>query len=142
MTQEKTLIDKVKIKVNCMCAYPKHLIQESDYKGMELAVKSYKKTKEWEKTEKNEWDYYEGRRFNDNDRIVHVILCNMKLAINTHLFDNPHGDTINKTNEQLMEDAFLLYATSIESTIINQWINAALIYSAGCDHWYTFEKEW
>jgi hypothetical protein len=50
-------------------------------------------------------------------------------------------------NSQLMEDVFVKYLSSLTNSVkgnntLKKWIKSALLYSAGSDYWYTYEKEW
>ena len=136
MAQIKSLLNDVEVNVDCLTSYYKNLVDKGQRALWVLQVETYKESEEWSNTEKNEWDYHEGRRFNDNDRIVDVILGCMRLQINKYLGENQFEE------HELTESAFETYITSIDENKLDEWINAALLYSAGCDHWYTFEKEW
>ena len=143
-------MDKIKdiqIDVNCITSYPTHLVDNSTTKELILAVEEYKKTDEWKSVEKPDYMYLEGRRFHDNERVVHAILGNVRLCINKAIFDNSHGDMEDPLNSQLMEDVFVKYLSSLTNSVkgnntLKEWIKSALLYSAGSDYWYTYEKEW
>ena len=74
MAQIKSLLNDVEVNVDCLTSYYKNLVDKGQRALWVLQVETYKESEEWSNTEKNEWDYHEGRRFNDNDRIVDVIL--------------------------------------------------------------------
>ena len=138
---------EIKIEVNCITAYPKHLVDNSTLNELVLAVREYKKTDEWDSVEKPDYMYLEGSRFKDNEHLAKVILGNIRLCINKSLFDgNQHGDH-DPLNEQLMEDVFVQYLSSLTNSVkgnntLKEWIKATLLYSAGSDYWYKYEKEW
>jgi len=138
MTNTKTLnlLSEVEVKVDCLTAHYNNRIDETRKALWALQVESYKESRQWFTEPKGVDDnYYEGRRFNDNDRIVDVILGCMRLQINKYLGEH---------QLELSESAFETYVNTIneDNDHLNRWINAALHYSAGCDHWYKFEKEW
>jgi hypothetical protein len=43
-----------------------------------------------------------------------------------------------------MEDVYVEYLPSLLKSTkeLNKWIKETLLYSAGSDYWYTYEKEW
>ena len=138
MAKIKTLLNDVKVNVDCLTFYPKDLVDKGQRALWVLQVETYKESDEWKNTEKNEWDYYEARRFNDNDRVVDVIFGCIKKSINKYIT----GSEMNQDDQQLVNDTFEFYINNLDENKLDEWINAALLYSAGCDHWYTFEKDW
>ena len=135
---------EIKIEVNCITAYPKHLVDADQYLDISDAITEYKKSNEWKSVEKPDYMYLEGSRFKDNEHLTRVIFGNIRLCINKSLFDDSHGDSRDPLNEQLMEDVFVQYLPSLLNTPekLNEWIKATLLYSAGSDYWYKYEKEW
>jgi hypothetical protein len=139
MANIKSLITDVEVNVDCLTAHYNNLVDKGKKALWVLQVESYKESRQWFTEPKGVDDnYHEGRRFNDNDRIVDVILGCMRLQINKYL----DGDRWSHEENELSESAFETYVNTVDEDKLNQWINAALHYSAGCDHWYTFEKEW
>ena len=138
-------IKEIEVNVTGITAYPKHLIDLSGRVSIQTAIKNYKNSKEWNLVEKPDYMYLEGWRFEDNERVCDAILGNIRLAINSHLFEgNKHADIKDPHKKQLMEDSFLVYLQSLtnDSQKLNEWIKSSLLYSAGCDYWYTYEKDW
>jgi hypothetical protein len=37
---------------------------------------------------------------------------------------------------------FQSYVNSVNAEDLTQWVDSCLEYSGGCDHWYTYEKDW
>ncbi len=138
MAKIKSLLNDVEVNVDCLTFYPKDLVDKGQRALWVLQVETYKESDEWKNTEKNEWDYYEARRFNDNDRVVDVIFGCIKKSINKYIT----GSEMNQDDQQLVNDTFEFYINNLDENKLDEWINAALLYSAGCDHWYTFEKDW
>ena len=141
MTNTKTLnlLQNVKVQTDCLTGYYHDLVTIEQLDNWALQVAKYKQSEEWLSDPKGVDDnYHEGRRFNDNDRIVDVILGCMRLQINKYLGEDRYEEN------ELSESTFETYVNLIneDNELLNKWINAALHYSAGCDHWYTFEKEW
>lgn len=137
MANIKSLITDVEVKVDCLTAHYNDLVPKTLHKDWVSKVESYKESDTWLNEPKGVDDqYHEGRRFHDNDRVVDVILGCMRLQINKHLGENRYEEN------DLSESSFETYINSIDESKLIEWINAALHYSAGCDHWYTFEKEW
>ena len=133
-TTTLNLLQNVKVQTDCLTGYCHDLVTIEQLDNWALQVAKYKQSEEWLSDPKGVDDnYHEGRRFNDNERIVDVILGCMRLQINKYLGEHNLGDS---------ESSFKIYINSIGESKFNEWINAALHYSAGCDHWYTFEKEW
>ena len=132
---KQDLLKDTKIVVDCLTAHYTNCITDTLKSNWVLRVESYKQSDEWIKSPKSDWDHHEGRRFNDNERVVDVILGCMRLQINK-LLGNEHDGT------ELSESSFDTYIKTIDENKLNEWIDAALHYSAGCDHWYTFEKDW
>ena len=136
MTNKKTLnlLQDVEVHVDCLTAHYNNRVHDWRKALWALQVESYKESEQWLNEPKGVDDnYHEGRRFNDNERIVDVILGCMRLQINKYLGEHNLGDS---------ESSFKTYINSIDESKFNEWINAALHYSAGSDHYYTFEKEW
>ena len=141
----KQIKNEIKVKVSCITSYPRHLIDESQNVSIEVAIENYKKSKEWNSVEKPDYMYLEGRRFNDNENLRKVILGNMRMCINNSLFDgHSHADLTDEAAKWLMEDVYGNYLIEIlnEPKKLNEWIKATLLYSAGSDYWYTYEKDW
>ena len=141
MTNTKTLnlLQDVEVHVDCLTAHYNNRVHDWRKALWALQVESYKESEQWLNEPKGVDDnYHEGRRFNDNDRIVDVILGCMRLQINKYLGEDRYEEN------ELSESTFETYVNLIneDNELLNKWINAALHYSAGCDHWYTFEKEW
>jgi len=137
MANIKSLITDVEVNVDCLTAHYNDLVNKGQKALWVLQVESYKESDTWLNEPKGVDDqYHEGRRFNDNERVVDVILGCMRLQINKYLGENRYEEN------ELSESSFETYINSIDESKFNEWINAALHYSAGCDHWYTFEKEW
>ena len=139
MANIKSLVTDVEVNVDCLTAHYNDLVNKGQKALWVLQVESYKESDQWLNEPKGVDDmYYEGRRYHDNERVVDVILGCMRLQIQKHLFGKIHGEI----DEPILAKAFETYINSIDENKFNEWINAALHYSAGCDHWYTFEKEW
>lgn len=133
------LQNNVPVKVDCLTAHYNDLVPKGQRALWVLQVESYKDSDQWLNEPKGVDDmYYEGRRYNDNDRVVDVILGCMRQQIQKYLFGSIHGEI----DESISTKSFETYINSIDENKLNEWINAALHYSAGCDHWYTFEKDW
>ena len=135
---------EIQIEVNCITSYPKHLVDADQYLDINDAIAEYKKSDEWKSIEKPDYMYLEGRRFHDDEHLTNVILGNIRLCINKSLFGFEHGDSNNPLNSQLMEDVYVEYLPSLLKSTkeLNKWIKETLLYSAGSDYWYTYEKEW
>jgi hypothetical protein len=139
MDHLNNILNETKVKVDCLTAHYNNLVPKKLHKYWVNKVESYKDSDTWLNEPKGVDDmYYEGRRYNDNDRVVDVILGCMRQQIQQHLFGSIHSEI----DESLSAKSFEFYITTIDEKKLNEWINAALHYSAGCDHWYTFEKEW
>ncbi len=127
------------VKVNCLTAHYNDLVPNKLHDYWVLKVKSYKDSDTWLNEPKGVDDmYHEGRRYHDNKRVVDVILGCMRQQIQQQLFGNIHSEI----DESILAKSFEHYINNIDERKLNEWINAALHYSAGCDHWYTFEKDW
>lgn len=130
------------VKVDCLTAHHKDLVPKKLHRYWVLKVESYKDSVTWLNEPKGVDDnYHEGRRFNDNDRVVDVILGCMRQQIQKQLYGQIFN-IIGEIDESILAKSFEHYINNIDEEKLNEWINAALHYSAGCDHWYTFEKEW
>jgi len=147
MAKIKSLITDVIVDVHCVTSYPKHIVNADQYLDIIDAISEYKKSNEWISAEKPDYMYYEGRRFNDNERICDAILGNIRLGINKSIFDgNKHADISDPLKQQIMEDSFLVYLQYLicanDLQKLNEWIKSSLLYSAGSDYWYKYEKDW
>ena len=131
------ILEEIQPKVNSFTSYPTHRVTNEKYQYIVSFVEKYKLTEEWAKTPKPENYYHEGRRYHDNERVTSVILGSIRLCIQSWFKE------LALVPEKIdYEEAFEYYVKEINDEKLTEWVNTALLYSAGCDHWYTFEKEY
>ena len=99
MKKNKSLINGVEVHVDCLTSYPNELVNKDDYQHLVNLVESYKQTVEWDKTPKPDYDYYEGRRYHDNERVADVIYGNIRLSINRFLGEKRFSGDAPDTHE-------------------------------------------
>ncbi len=68
--------------------------------------------------------YYKGYRYNNDERIAHMILGN--------IFNECQSNYV-AANAKFL---------SLDSIQIEPYIKAAVLESASADHWYLYEKQW
>ena len=123
MAQIKSLLNDVEVNVDCLTSYYKNLVDKGQRALWVLQVESYKESDQWLNEPKGVDDmYHEGRRFNDNDRVVDVILGCMRQQIQKQLFGSIHGET----DESILAKSFEHYITNIDESKLNEWINRSV----------------
>lgn len=82
---------------------------------------------------------YKGTRYYNNERILQVILGNIRSSYETEFRKNGSDwETANKNSFP----AALEWAKTATDETLTEIVNRALDYSAAADYWYKFEKEW
>ena len=113
MDHLNNILNKTKVKVDCLTAHYNDLVPKKLHKYWVNKVKSYKDSDKWLNEPKGVDDmYHEGRRYNDNDRVVDVILGCMRQQIQRHLFGN--GSIHGEIDESLLAKSFEFYITTID----------------------------
>ena len=128
----------MKIEINSLTyapEYPKEFVSR-----VEQIIAEVKK--EWD-AEKWDVDHtnskYKGNRYNNKERILQVILGNIRSSHENEIRKNG-ADWETANNESFAAAVeWSKHVTDEELKII---VNRALEYSASADYWYTFEKEW
>ena len=82
---------------------------------------------------------YKGNRYHNNERILQVILGNIRSSHETEFRKNG-ADWETAKNDSFA--AALEWATTATDEDLSQLVKRALDYSAAADYWYKFEKEW
>lgn len=104
------------VKVNCLTAHYNDLVPKKLHSYWVLKVESYKDSDTWLKEPKGVDDmYYEGRRFNDNNRVVDVILGCMRQQIQKQLFGKIHEEV----DESILAKSFEHYINNIDERKLN-----------------------
>ena len=130
---------EVQIKVNSLAGYDSNAFPENFEENLIKTITETKESEGWSEYLKSiNSDWMPGRRYEDNERVAHVIMGAMYNAVINSL----KIDRFDKSNQPLIEMRCLAYTTNIDNETLNEWIYKALDYSGGCDHWYTYEKDW
>ena len=79
--------------------------------------------------------------------MLNILDIILSYLINKSIFDgNQHADISDPLKQQIMEDSFLVYLQYLicanDLQKLNEWIKSSLLYSAGSDYWYKYEKDW
>jgi hypothetical protein len=86
-------------------------------------------------------DWMSGRRVEDNERVASVILGEMYNSAIESFTGSRFADRTPEVN-LLAQMNCLALCENMSDSDIQEWVMAALSYSGGCDHWYTYEKQW
>jgi hypothetical protein len=88
-------------------------------------------------------DYYEGRRFQNNEDVAARLLSAVSGAVNQALREagiEPYNEDNTATKDAIaLGDHFM---STLSGTDLNGLISDAMRECASADHWYTFEKEY
>jgi hypothetical protein len=93
------------------------------------SVDTAKNSKIWKDHPDQTDSFLKGRRYNDSDRVARCILANIATS-HKHINEDDRHITVYTYIEKLNDED------------LTMWVDSALHYSGGCDHWYTFEKDW
>ena len=139
-----TIPTKPTIKVDCMCYHDKKLVPQQFRDSLTELVNKAKGSPLWLSRPELDGDFLKGYRYNDTDRCVDVILGNMRLASTRIVNEYNDKPTYGfwKELEPEIDIHFSSYLTKYTPEELTQWVDACLEYSGGCDHWYTYEKQW
>ena len=127
----------LKIKIDSRTALPDGYT-ESFIQRTSLAIEKTKLN--WDSTN---WlvdeskNYYKGYRYQDNKRILEVILGNIRTS-----FINYVNDTNNDMNEYELMNMISNWADDLTDDALSEIVNNGITYSAETDYWYKFEKTW
>ena len=141
-----TIPTKPSIRVDCMCYHDKSLVSESFRLMLHSIIEQAKESPLWLSRPEvcHKTDFKKGYRYKDTDRCVDVILGNMRLAsqrIVNEYNDKPTSGFYTELDADI-NIHFAHYLNRYTSEELTQWVDSCLEYSGGCDHWYTYEKQW
>ena len=121
----KTTNQQIKVNVNCLTSHDKSLVSGDFRNKLTFLLDKAKETDYWKTLPEvcHETSFKKGRRYKDTERCVSVILGCVWRACED-------------------ENQFINYLDEINSEELTQLVDDCLRYSGGCDHWYTYEKEW
>lgn len=131
-------MEKVEIKIDSLTyapSYPDEFV--SRVKQLILDAKDESKGESWSTDHTN--SRYKGNRYSNNERILQVILGNIRSSHEWHFRKN--GMDHVKANESATPAA-LEWAENCTDEELLKIVERALDYSASADYWYKFEKEW
>jgi len=145
MTNKKTT--KPKIDVNCLTSHDKSLVSGAFRLKLTNLLDKAKASDHWKNYPEvcHETSFMKGRRYNDTDRCVNVILGSFRQACEMVVNDNNNNEFSFGHYEEFAAEYdfyFVSYLEQVNAEDLTQWVDSCLKYSGGCDHWYTYEKEW
>jgi hypothetical protein len=138
--------EEVEITVNCMTPHTSEVVPAKFRALLAKLINEMKVSSKLAFMPEIDHDggFMKGRRYNDTNRCVDVILGNMyrncRANINEYLGRNPNGFYSELNNS--VDGYFSKYIQRVRYTDMLIWTDACLRYSARCDHWYTYEKDW
>jgi hypothetical protein len=131
-------MEKVEIKIDSLTYAPEYSSEfVSRVKQIIEGVKESHKEQPWDTDHTN--SRYKGNRYHNNERILQVILGNIRSSHEWHFRKN--GLDHKEANE-LSFTAALEWAKKSNDEELTKIVERALDYSASADYWYKFEKEW
>jgi hypothetical protein len=131
-------MEKIEIKIDSLTyapEYPGEFV--SQVKQIIESVKESHKEQPYDTDHTN--GRYKGNRYHNNERILQVILGNIRSSHEWHFRKN--GLDHKEANE-LSFTAALEWAKNSNVEELTKIVERALDYSASADYWYKFEKEW
>jgi hypothetical protein len=134
------MLEPIKIHVNCLTGYSPNCFPEYFEEKLVKRIVEVKKTENL--TDQFQGDWIPGRRYEDNDRVASVIMGCISQSVAKHIIPGKMRFDENGKVNPLLEMRCLAYTTNMDTETLDKWIIEALDYSGGCDHWYTYEKDW
>jgi hypothetical protein len=131
-------MEKVEIKIESLTFAPDYPAEfVSRVNQLILDAKDKAKDESWSTDHTN--SRYKGNRYSDNERILQVILGNIRSSHVWHFRKN--GMDHIEAND-IASAAALEWAENSTDEELVKIVKRALDYSASADYWYKFEKEW
>ncbi len=131
-------MEKVEIKIDSLTyapTYPDEFV--SRVEQIILDVKDASKGESLSTDHAN--GRYKGNRYSNNERILQVILGNIRSSHEWHFRKNGMD---HKEANDIASAAALEWAENSTDEELVKIVKRALDYSASADYWYKFEKEW